>query len=194
MKLSKKTQASFKNKCILLQEFCKFRLMEKKQIKANLISDKPEIILPTLEYIKEHGSVDLIPHIIRFIAHPDFDSRVEKVALYILEHVKSQQAVEQIIDAVKDLRGQDKLQKVLSACWKNGLDYSAYIEELIDIAINADYMSTFEVITIIESQNNQIPEEEQAIYLEQLKVNRNLFRGEKEILFAELEKVITGTK
>src|SRR6056297_2113111 len=118
--------------------------MEKKQIKANLISDKPEIILPTLEYIKEHGSVDLIPHIIRFIAHPDFDSRVEKVALYILEHVKSQQAVEQIIDAVKDLRGQDKLQKVLSACWKNGLDYSAYIEELIDIAINADYMSTFE--------------------------------------------------
>lgn len=164
--------------------------MERKQIKANLISNKPEIILPTLEYIKEHGSVDLIPLIIRFIDHPDFDSPVEKAALYILEHVKNQQAVEQIMDTVKDVQEQEKLQKILSACWKNGLDYSAYTSELIDIAIRADYMSTFEVITIIESQNRIIPEEEQAIYLDQLKAHRNSFRGEKEMLFTELEKVI----
>ncbi len=168
--------------------------MEKKQIKANLISNKPEIILPTLEYIKEHGSVDLIPLIIQFIGNSRFDSKVEKTALYILEHVKSQEAARPIIDAVKNMQEQEKTQKILSACWKNGLDYSGFTADLIDIAIKADYMSAFEVITIIESQNRQIPEEEQSIYLEQLKTNRNRFKGEKELLFGELEKVITAKK
>ncbi|MFK8038440.1 MAG: hypothetical protein AB8B74_09130 [Crocinitomicaceae bacterium] len=50
-------------------------------------------------------------------------------------------------------------QMILSSIWNSSLDYSSYLNEIVETAINGDFMAAMECITIFENLETELSEE-----------------------------------
>ena len=120
------------------------------RIIQDLGSKNERRVIEALKLIPHEGTPQMIaPMIELFQHHPSKDVRIllEKT----LFNLKDQDCATPLIELLKSDAHKDVRQKVLSTIWQSGLDVSEELELLVDIAVNSDYLTVIEVITIIEN-------------------------------------------
>lgn len=104
-----------------------------------------------LQEIRQQGSVALLPELIDLMANTHYKSVQENIQK-ILNDVKRTDAVPILMQAIHNPKYQRIRKSLLTACWQNGLNYSNYIGDFVDISIEEPFEIAFEAFTVAENQ------------------------------------------
>ena len=109
--------------------------------------------------LKVHGDESVLePLLDKFIATDNNELKNE--ILIFFSELKSTKAPEVIMSLLKKDKFKEPLALFLNTLWNSGLDYSQNIADLCQIAIDGDFMVTFECYTIIDNMTDSEFEEE----------------------------------
>jgi hypothetical protein len=120
-----------------------------REIISSRHSKHENFVLQGIADIRKNGNPEVLGHLIDLIFKTD-NSQIETAAINLLNDLKDQSAVAVITEKLREHRGKNKLEKIVSACWQNGLDYSSELDLFIDIAIVENYFCCIEAFTVIE--------------------------------------------
>ncbi len=129
-----------------------------KEILSNLKSADPEIILETIDKVRESGNSFILAGLIDLLHNTDLPE-VKKSVLNLLSELKNKESVPAFIAAIKDEKYTAERKDLIACCWQNGLTYNEYLPLFIDLVINEEFMIAFEAFTVIENMVGKVEDE-----------------------------------
>ncbi len=129
--------------------------MESEELFSKLRSGNPEIVVQSIEEIKEKGTTSHFS-ILLALLHETEDREVKKKILSLFAELKSNETVPLLMDAIQNAKYKDELKELVSCCWQNGLNYSAYLPVFVDLVIDQNFPIGFEALTVIETMYGKI--------------------------------------
>ena len=124
----------------------------------NLQSANSEVVADTLNQLSETGNSAYIPFLVELL-HSTQNPEIKKRVTSLLSELKHSDAIPLIIEAIQNQKYTDDLQYLVSACWENGMDYSAHLPLFVDLMLEQDFMVAFEAHTVITNMTGKISSE-----------------------------------
>jgi hypothetical protein len=118
-----------------------------------------------LKLLKSEGSVAVLRPLAELLLISK-DESIQQDIIAFLSDLNVSSAVDEIMNLLKDENLLSIRQPLLTTIWNCKLDYSYYLPEFVEIAVDGDFMETLECLTIIE--NMEGPFEERHILESQL--------------------------
>ncbi len=119
----------------------------------------------TLKLLKSEGSVDALRPLAELLMRSK-DESIQQDVIAFLSDLNVSSAVDELMNLLKDENLLAIRQQLLTTIWNSKLDYSYYLPEFVEIAVDGDFMEAIECLTIIE--NMEGPFEERHILESQL--------------------------
>ena len=99
-------------------------------------------------------------------------------------------AVQVLIDAIKAPQLL-KIQPILiSLCWESGADFSKHLSYFVDLAINGDFQTSFEAITVIDSLEGNPTDTELAFAKQKVTIAASNVNKDKAALLLQLKDLL----
>lgn len=144
---------------------CKFSIMadkkkgnKLKQIMLDLATDDPKKISKSIKALEAHGDASAIkPLAEKLLAGVSEKNQREIMELF--SNMKDSSVTAEIMDVIEDERFLPIRQLMLSTVWNTKVDFSDYIDEFVQIAVQGDFMETLDCLTIIENMEGPFMEE-----------------------------------
>ena len=128
------------------------------KILKGLYSTNQEEIHKALDLIPTKGNKEVILPLLELYAnHPSEDIKA-KVRSIILQ-LKSEDSITPLFEALGDKKFEGIQDFIISAFWNNNFDMGDYLDVLTKYAVNGDYLTALEVLTVIENQEGPFHEE-----------------------------------
>lgn len=138
-------------KCNFVQEIFSMNALKiDSTIKENLFSADETTVLAAIEKISKIGNKLYIP-ILFDLLKSEPEKAVEDAIKKLFATVKDKDTTETFISVFKDEKYKSIWKAVLTTCWQNGLDFSAYTVTFVELVINEDWEIAFEAFTIIDN-------------------------------------------
>jgi hypothetical protein len=155
----------------------------------NLKSGNPDIVLQTIEEIRETGSSSQFPALMD-LSHETDNPDIKKGVLLLFSELKSTDTVPFLMDAIQNKKYADEVKDLLTCCWHNGLNYSSYLPLFIDLVIKEEFLIAFEAFTVIENMYGKI--DESVVSQQLVKITNSLTSADeqKKYLLNELTAII----
>lgn len=102
----------------------------------------------------------------------DLSEKNKQETLEFLSCLNDSSTIDGMIELIKEQKYLPIRQELLSTMWNNKLDYSYYLPEFVEIAVDGNFMEALECLTIIE--NLEGPFEERHILESQLHLKEYL--------------------
>jgi hypothetical protein len=128
------------------------------QTLLSLRSPDPEIVLETIENLKETGNHLILDGIFDLL-HDTQISEIKKSILTLLSELKSKESIPILISAIVNEKYRDERTELVACCWQNGLNYTEYLPLFIDLVIDEPFLTAFEAFTVIENMYGRIDDE-----------------------------------
>lgn len=167
-----------------------YNRIEKEWIHS-LESSNTEQIINTINEIRNSGSVNVLPVLLKMI-HQNTDDLVRNEILKLVSEIRSLEAVSLITDSIEQNDYGDYLPALIAACWMSGLDFSKHLSIFIEIFIRKDYLTALEVFTVIEESLSQASDIDLIECIRLLREAERMISEEKLPLYRELRKVVEG--
>ena len=139
-----------------------------------LYSDKQDLALEALIKLESTGNISLISDL--FKAYTSLkDTLIKKKILEFLSNIQKQEACSEIVRLIENEKNTTLQQEFLTIIWNSKLDFSAYLANVISLAVKGDFMQALECLTIIENMPGPFQEEqllEAQLYLKDYLENR----------------------
>jgi len=138
-----------------------------KKILTGLQSGKERIIVDTIRQLYINGTAEILPHLFK-LYFTTASKMIRTEILSLLNDLKDKKSGPYFIEAVRTYKGQENYQKIVSACWQNGLDFSNDLKIFIDLVIEQDLLTAIEAFSVVEGNISEVssPEREKfAIYI-----------------------------
>jgi hypothetical protein len=127
---------------------------ERQQRIQNLIIDlnsrNERKVIGALKRVPHEGSPEMMEALFNLYAQ----SPSEDVVLLLeksLHNLKDPACIEPMVDVLVNKEKEDQHAKVLSAFWQSGLDVSEHLTVIVDRAIEGDFITAMEALTVIEN-------------------------------------------
>ena len=120
------------------------------EIKKDLQSQEDVIVLEALKNVRKHGDASVIEHLVHVLITTDSDE-VQGEVIQVFNTLKDAEVVEPIVDAVKNPKTKGYRNFLIGALWQAGLNVRGHLTFLVDTAMQEDYITAFECLTVIES-------------------------------------------
>ena len=160
-----------------------------KEIRSGLLSKDSQIVINTLQQVKNSGSPVLIPELIDLL-RKSRGNEVRGHIVSILNNLKNQSAAAELVKAIRQEDQQDMVSLLVAACWKNGLDYSQYIDDFIYIFLEYDYMTALDALTVIENDTRNLEQGPTQNRIDKLKAYMDQTGEDKRMLILELIHIL----
>lgn len=120
-----------------------------KLIEALASRDERKVI-GALKQIPHDGTVDVIRPMLSLLAtEPSAD--VQLLLQNSLFNLKDAASLPVLIEALRDAEFADIQVEILESVWQSGLNGAEYLNAMVSIAVNNDYLVAIEAMTIIEN-------------------------------------------
>lgn len=129
-----------------------------KRIISDLKSPDLEMVLNTIEKIKESGNLVVLDELIQLLHNTTFPE-VKTMILGVLAELKNTKSVPILMAAIENQHYLNERKDLITCCWQNGLPYNAYLSTFIDLIIHEEFLIAFEAFTVIENMVGKIEEE-----------------------------------
>lgn len=116
----------------------------------DLKSNDEAFALKAIEKVKKGGDATMINDLLTALAETT-EVGIESSISQLLFDLKDKNAVEEIVNQLKDPAFADIRVIMLSACWQSGIDMSHRLPDLITVVSTGSYMECLEVLTIAEN-------------------------------------------
>ncbi len=77
-----------------------------------------------------------------------------------LDLLKKENAVDYLVEAVKNTQNNDKKAVLLAACWESGLDFKGHHNFFLEYTLHTNPLVSLEAITVLDTNRETIPKEE----------------------------------
>jgi len=151
--------------------------LKSKEILTNLLSTDPELVLETIEKIRESGNRYIMEGLFDLL-HVTTFPEIKKSILNLLSDLKHKESIPLIINAITNDKYKDEQKELVACCWQNGLNYNEYLSVFIDLVIHESFLTAFEAFTVIENMFGIIPDE--VINQEIIKVKNSIQTASEE--------------
>lgn len=162
---------------------------ERGRLLNNLKSDNPEIVLQTIEEIRESGDSSLFSGLLDLLHNSDIQE-IRKHILTLFSELKSTDTIPLMMEAIQNKKYAGELKELLTCCWQNGLNYSQYLPVFIDLVINEEFLVSFEAFTVIENMYGRMNEVLVAQQVTKLNNSLESANEQKRYLLKELTSII----
>ena len=136
-------------------------------------------------------SIEALPALIS-VFHAPISDKCKEQLLIFFNDLSAIDAQETMIQILMDPDNLSIRQLLLSTIWNSRLDYSTYLAEFVEMAVEGDYLEALECLTIIE--NLEGPFEESDILESQLHLKEYLETGhkndQKAVLISEIALLV----
>ncbi|MBX7180648.1 MAG: hypothetical protein K1X82_00920 [Bacteroidia bacterium] len=147
----------------------------RKEVEKLLQSQHLEIVLDTLDLIKNEGDINLIKPLASLMNETD-NEEIIKTVIEIFRGIKDQSAVPFLIEVLENNQSFGNRSSIVAACWEGGLKFDSHLSFFVDLALRENYLVALECVTLIENMGNDIPETELLTNI--AKIKQNLEPGE----------------
>lgn len=120
-----------------------------------LNSADPEIVLQTIEELREEGQTSDFPillEMLRIVKNPEIKAKITG----LFANLKDKATVPLMVEAIQDEKNAPVFQQLVSACWENGMDYTPYLSVFVDLLIDKEFLVAFEAYTVITNMETAI--------------------------------------
>ena len=165
--------------------------LRKKEMIASLHSTEPKIVNKALHDIKKLGTSSLLPELIEVYVN----TTNEQVTLgieSILNQLKESQSIDYLMQALKNQEYKAYHQKFAAAIWESGLDASSNLKELIEVALDTDYLTCLDILTVIENIEEGITESDIENGIAAISEQLQWKKSDNDPLLASIVKVLQG--
>jgi hypothetical protein len=104
--------------------------------------------------------------------------------------LKDQSARSEIIAEMRKQRNEETISMLVSSCWQSGLDYSDYMEDIINIFIEGDYSTAIECMTVVEGSVSGTSSDRRADLIKVVNNASKAWVNEKKSLTLELLSIL----
>lgn len=125
------------------------RHIRNNSIISGLKSGDDKIVLSSIEEIRLHGNIDILPALIALI-FDNSSKEVQSSAINVLNDLKDPSAVPVIARSLLSFRGKNNFYALVSSCWQNGLDFSPHLNLFVDFLTDDDLEVAIEAYSVIE--------------------------------------------
>lgn len=129
------------------------------QILIDLTSSDEKKVLKAIKSLEIHGDTNVIPCLMDRLLN-GAEKGVEFAIMELLSSLKDSSAKVEIMAILEKPEYLTIRQKVLSTIWNMKVDFSDYIAEFVEIAVQGDFMEALECLTIIENMEGPFMEED----------------------------------
>lgn len=121
-----------------------------KEILRQIQLDNETINLSVINRLRVAGRVEYLPYLITLARTTSYET-VGSAVFKLLDDLKVKKAVPYLIEAIRDEKDKAILQKLVEACWQNGLSYEQYLPVFTDLLIHESDEISLEAFTVIEN-------------------------------------------
>jgi hypothetical protein len=129
------------------------------QILSDLRASDDKLVAHAIKSLEIHGSADAVRPIIDRLAQP-LSAKNREDLFELLCSLKDSSCRVEIMDLLNDPAYEDQKLEILTAIWNMKVDFSDYVAEFVEIAVNGDFMHALECLTIIENMEGPFLEED----------------------------------
>jgi len=173
------------NKTLLLPKTENF--MTEKEALRQLDETAEQALLEALEFVREEGSNKLLLKSIHLLAITE-NKQVQKKCIKLLEDLKEDASAQVLAETLDQQEYASIHPMLLSACWKNGRDFSDYLSVFIHHFVDQPFETAFDAFTVIEQQPLSPNQASEALL--ELKEQQHAISQEKEALSSQLAKLL----
>lgn len=160
-----------------------------KEIIASLASKDNSIVLNAIKRIKSHGNEQIIePLVITWATTKS--SKIHDEITGILYNLRDERAVAPLVKSLELPVVSKYKSKLLAAFWNMQLEVNEHIDTFVKTAIDGDYITCVECMTIIENMNPPFQEELLLDSMLMLKESLANNPGDKEPLLADMLELL----
>ena len=109
-----------------------------------------------LKIIRDKGDLELIPELIELIKDEQVSTDRKHKIVELLSDITNSNVREMLIDAIDSLKGTPYLSLLISAMWQSRLDFTPWLDQIVQLMFEADLYTTIEVITLIENSSENL--------------------------------------
>jgi len=163
---------------------------EEKQIKSLLNASEKEKQLEGIKLSRVHATTDTFNQMLNLLKKTD-EPEVEAAIIQFLYDLKDERSIESLINALNNEEMSYYHSFIISAFWQSAIDGSPYLDLFVKKAIEGEYMSSLEALTVVENFDSSFPADllmeceadlVEAIENEEQEEKRNLLISLKEVV------------
>ena len=127
-------------------------------ILTGLHSKDEKKVSKAIKSLESHGNA----HAIKSLAEALLNSESEKnkgEIIELLSSLKDTSTVVEMIEVISDKTFLPIRQQLLSTIWNMKVDFSDYVDDFVEIAVNGNFMEALDCLTIIENLEGPFMEE-----------------------------------
>lgn len=179
-----------RNVFLLMKIFFFMELSKKdKEWIKKLKTGREDVILQSLRDLRDAGNNKILPEIMTLLKGR-YSNEIEQAVFRILNDLNEQSSAETVMENLPDYEEEECFHQLISSCWQNGLDYSQHLAYFIDIALKKDFNSSFEALTVIEENVNQLEDDERESLVSKIELAKSNVSIEKRSLLKELQSIV----
>lgn len=159
------------------------------RLKQAIKSGNPELIDHALDEIKNNGDDTYIAPLIAFV-HQNLSVEIKEKIFQIFTDLKHEKSVDQLVSELRQEENLDILERLVAACWQNGLNYSKHLSFFVQLVIEQEFQIAFEAFTVIENMYGKIDSDEEGQLIEKITESLQNIEERKEYLLKGLLEII----
>ncbi len=128
-----------------------------KELIADLNSDSPSKVTAALDSLQVYGNETIIKPLFEFLKISKNDKSREEVVEFLC-NLKDSKSLHLVMDCLNDQSFVSVRIEIMTAIWNCPLDFSAYLEDFVKIAVQNDFLECLEALTIIENLDGPFSE------------------------------------
>jgi len=128
-------------------------------ILKDLASDDAKKVSTAIKQLRKHGKSDAILPLIDVLATSENEIIKQEITSFLFD-LKDESAIAPLLSAIENEKYSTYKNVLLSVFWEASLDASEHISFFVKQAINGDYISCLECLTVIENFDATFKEED----------------------------------
>ncbi len=164
----------------------------KKQIKTDLQSENPLIVLEAIQKLRQEGSPVLLEALIELLCSTANDD-IKTTIILFLDDLRDQKSVTVILKAIRNEKYKNDKGTIVSSCWKSGLDFSSALDVFLEIFISDEFTIALEAYSVLENNIPILPKEDVDKHLDYLKEIQNI-PPDRKPLALDIVNMLEGRK
>jgi hypothetical protein len=162
------------------------------QLLSELHSENPAKVTSALDSLQVYGNKTLIKPLFEFVSVSK-NTQSKNEVIEFLSSLKDSPSKLEVMKILNDANFKSIQNQVLSTIWNSPLDYSEFLSDFVKIAVENDYLTSLECLTVIENLDG--PFEEQVILESQIHLKEYLEGNfekskEKDVFISEIAILI----
>jgi len=128
------------------------------KIISGLYSSKEEEVLKALKQIPSKGTPEVIEPLLDLYNQSSSQNIKDKISEILLQ-LKDEDCVDPLLTGLENQKYSDLKSLIISSFWNNNFDMGNHINTLTKCAVEGDYLTALEALTVIENQEGPFEDE-----------------------------------